>query len=706
MIKELSHVLQDEIEVTYENGDRSVFGKVTFGQWETGSCTENQCCLFSEKLLPELNVMLRLQVTYTVQGSIVTKKVTCYQNNILNLYISLSQRIRHPETERIWSFGAVENQDACIYGSWSTQPFPAAGMILKNGDVLGILMDTGIANEWSGWRFRRTADGNAPAVTAYDPVLIEESEKGKEIRLHAGEYYPTYDIPFETAEKNGASVWGRKGYGYLLECNVRRVPCSLTVSAAGERVLNRTFEKCGRQVIRIPPLSQTALLEMGWEEGETEPFRLYEQRNEARPWHSLRQNEEKSYRYFFFLDHFEINLRNLRKYAQIHLAEALGFSGTAAEKILYADFRMLNWQAEPGLGVALCVPSIDYFEMYFRDVFWSVNGVEDKELNETVLKMIANTMDADNWVDNIITPYFGSREKIDNEINYLFIIWNYLNWKRFGLAPDLERTEGIVRLLLDRYDPRRIGRIMINNPQSLMDVMWQKEPSRFAVSQGYYCLTMKTALALGIGCVDAAYVDKTREEYANYYGEDGEGRRYLRTFPGNGLGEGGRDLDILSCLDLEPEFLSLYLFGESLLGKDIVTDTLDRIPVFQGCLMPIIACADGTFFTKERNPFNGGHFWEAGRYANGGSYLRPQYIALAVGKYHGWKQADELMKKRLKMEFEICRDNPVSMEYLHAFGRPEKCSGHKVFAWNVFVNEINRWIRRTVDSGFLAGEDI
>lgn len=165
-------------------------------------------------------------------------------------------------------------------------------------------------------------------------------------------------------------------------------------------------------------------------------------------------------------------------------------------------------------------------------------------------------------------------------------------------------------------------------------------------------------------------------------------------------------MDILSCLDLEPEFLSLYLFDESLLGKEIVTDTLDRIPVFEGCMMPIIACADGTFFTKERNPFNGGHFWEAGCYANGGSYLRSQYIALAAGKYHGWKPADELMKKRLKAEFEICHEHPVSMEYLHTFGHPEKCSGHKVFAWNVFVNEINRWIRRTIDSGFLAGDDI
>lgn len=704
--KRLFNVLRDEIEVIYENGDRSISGRTIFGQWTLKVCGERECCLVSEKLLPDINVVLRLEVTYYVQDMIVTKKVACYQNNISSLYISLSQKIRHPETKSVWSFGAVENKETCIYGGYGAQPFPAAGMILEGGEVLGILMDTGIENEWSRWRLRRTAEGNAQTVTAYDPVLIEESQKGREITLHAGEYYPTSDVPFETAEKNRITAWGRKGYEYLLECSVKRTPCVLSVVMGGRPVLEKTRRERGRWVLNIPILEENSLFEVQWREEALEPLRLYERKTQTRPWHRLQQNREKTYRYFFFVDTFEVNLRNLRKYAQVRLAEALGFSGTTGEKILYADFRMLNWQAEPGIGTPLCVPSIDYFEMYFRDVFWSVNGVEDRELNENVLKMIGDTMDSRGWVDNIITPYFGSREKTDNEINYLYILWSYLNRKRFGIEPDLERIENVTRLLLNRYDPRREGRIRINNPQSLMDVMWQERPSCFAVSQGYYCLTMKTALALGVDCVEEEYVERTRKGYEDYYIEDPDGRKYLHTFPGNGLGEGGEDLGIISCLDLEPEFLSLYLFGESLLGSKAVTDTLNQIPVFEECLMPIIACADGTFFTRERNPFNGGHFWEGGRYANGGSYLRPQYLVLAAGKYHGWEPADALMKKRLKAEFEMCQDDPVSMEYLHTLGDPRKCSGHKVFAWNVFVNQVNRWIRGTVDPGFRAGEDI
>lgn len=702
----LSDAMSDQIEVLYENGDGSIFGQVMFDEWKTESCEEEQCTLTSKKLLPDINVELVLKVCYSIKNQLITKRITCYQNQVSDLRIALSQRIRHKDTLKIWSFGGTENSDRCIYGSFGRQPFPAAGMLLKNGNILGILMDTGIANEWSRWHLRRTADGNAPVVSAYDPMLLEESVRNKEIKINAGQYYPVYAISFEHVEKETATAFGRKGYAYLLECNVLQAPATLTVTAGGRTVSTQTWTECGRQVLELPEFDETAPFELHWKENCIELLRLYERNQCIHPWHHLKQDEEKSYRYFFFVDKFNYTIRNLRKYSQIRLAEALGSEGTAAEKILYADFKMLNWLAEPGLNRPLCVPSIDYFEMYFRDVFWSVNGVEDEWLNTTILKMVEQTMDSRGWVDNIITPYFGSIEKTDNEINYLYVIWNYLNQKRYGRQPDRKRLEKVVYLLIDRYDPGKTGQVKINNPQSLMDVMWQDEPSYFAVSQGYYCLTMKTALAFEISGVDADYVERTRKEYAAYYREDQNGKKYLQTFLENRLGQNGEDLGIISCLDLEPEFLSLYIFGESLLGKQIVLDTLNQMPIFEDCLMPIIAYADGTFFTRECNPFNGGLFWEPGRYANGGSYLRPQYIVMAVGKYHGWEKADLLMEKRLRAEFETCEEYPVSIEYLHTLGDPQKASGHKVFAWNVFVNQINRWIRSIIDPDFQVGEEL
>ena len=459
-------------------------------------------------------------------------------------------------------------------------------------------------------------------------------------------------------------------------------------------------------MLELPVCEENGIWEITWEKGKAACKGLFEKCPEYRPWHRLAQGDTRTYRYFFFVDQFEPSLRNLRKYSQLYLAQALGFSGSAGEKILYADFRMLNWLAEPEGEEPLCVPSIDYFEMYFRDVFWSVHGVEDPDLQLGIFRRIEKTMDARGWVDNIITPYYGSEEKTDNELNYLYVIWSYWNQKQLGVATDLEKVEKVVSLVLNRYDPKREGKIFVNNPQSLMDVMWQEKPCAFAVSQGYFCLTMKIAFALGIAGVDQAYLERVQEGYRSYYRIGSSGKKYLQTFPGNKLGERGEDLEIISCLDLEPEFLSLYLLGESILGEKIVRDTLDQIPVFCDCRMPIVSCIDGSFFTRERNPFNGGLYWEGGCYANGGSYLRPQYIALAVGKYHGWEKADALMKARMRAEFESDPDFPVSHEYLHALGNPQKNSDHKVFAWNVFVNEVNRWIRREIDPEFQVGEEI
>lgn len=699
--------LEQRIEVLYANHDGSVWGREAFDQWALEQECEDGFTLRCSRLLQPVHAEVTLRAEYTVRGHLVEQKITCLQRCAASLYIGLSQELTLPGAAQVWSFDAVKHEDTCIYGSWSRQAFPACGMLMPGGEVFGVLMDTGVANEWSRWHMRRTADGNAPAVTAYDPLLMEALPHQQGIRLRAGQYFPTADIPLEEDGPAGRRALIRRNYAYVFEFNCLQAPCSIQVALGDRPLLTHTVQETGRQILTIPAQDSSGLLSIRWEDDQAmEPLRLFERKTELRPWHLLEEGREKIYRYFFFVDTFPPTLRNLRLRSQLYLAEALGFEGTAAEKILYADFRMLNWQAEPGLRLPLCVPSIDYFEMYFRDIFWSANGVEDEWLNRTLLGMVERTMDSRCWVDNIITPYFGSIEKVDNEINYLYILWSCLNLKRFGHQPDMKKIAGVTALVMDRYDPHRTGQVLTNNPQSLMDVMWQDRPCRFAVSQGYYALTMKAALALGVPGVDRAYVEKAQAEYRRYYRPGKNGRSFLQTFPENGLGENGEDLDIISCLDLEPEFLSLYIFGESLLGKEIVLDTLEQIPVYHDCLMPIMAMTDGQFFTRERNPFNGGLYWEGGRYANGGSYLRPQYIVLAAGKYHGWEKADRLMAQRLKAEFETCPDAPVSIEYLHALGDPGKSSPHKVFAWNVFVNQINRWIRTTIDPDFHAGDDI
>ena len=89
--------------------------------------------------------------------------------------------------------------------------------------------------------------------------------------------------------------------------------------------------------------------------------------------------------------------------------------------------------------------------------------------------------------------------------------------------------------------------------------MWQDRPCRFAVSQGYYAVALRAAQSLGVE-IPEAYIQSAEQAYRSYYIDDGDERPYFHTFPDNTLGPDGSPVGILSVVDFEPEFLSLYLF--------------------------------------------------------------------------------------------------------------------------------------------------
>jgi hypothetical protein len=241
------------------------------------------------------------------------------------------------------------------------------------------------------------------------------------------------------------------------------------------------------------------------------------------------------------------------------------------------------------------------------------------------------------------------------------------------------------------FDPDGNGTVLVNNPQCCIDVMWQKRPCRFAVSQGYFAVALRAAKELGDD-VPEELIAAAEAAYRGYATEDGAGPAFIHTFPDNTLGPGGRPVGILSVVDMEPEFLSLYLFDRALLSDAIVCGTLDRYPVVGPGLMPIIVKTDGTYFTKESNPFGGDSFWKPGTYANGGSWLRQQCIALAVGHRHGWPRAEQLLRERLEAELAFDPDQPLSREYLACTGDPADSAPHRVFGWNVFVLAVLAWL--------------
>lgn len=707
-----------EFTLLVESGDR--VDREVLPAWKAAAARAEPGRLVLEGAtrLERFTTDLHVSVTYeAVDRRVVKKTIRLLQHNIPRLFVMLSDRLQPAGMPaRYWSFDHADHPGGPAYGVLAPDVFPAAGFVLPDGTVVGMLTDSGWENGWSRFGWRRSHLGNLPSPLLSDPALLrtatpEERGAGRHgVTVTFGESYPLHRIALDREDlaRGEFAFTGRRGHAYTAVLEARGAS-SRTLALAGPD--GRPRETLGDDhegqpsippsadwslfTFRTRPLETTGThtlrLDGPGGSGVVRGLRLFEQPDEPSPWHELRQGRELRWTTFVFADRVPATPRGLRLASQAALAEGLGFAGSDVEKVLFADARMLQWRTEPGLDEPIVVPSIYYFEMYFRDAFWILNGLDDRFLNEAVLGRIGSTMSPDGNIGNIVTVYHGSIEYTHNELAYLYLVWSFLNRRRFGSPPDLDRARKVCAFVRRTFDPDGDGVIRVNNPQCCIDVMWQQRPCRFAVSQGYFAVALRAARELGAD-VPEAQVAAAEEAYRGYAADDGAGPAFIHTFPDNTLGPGGRPVGIMSVVDLEPEFLSLYLFDRPLLPDALVRGTLDRYPVIGPGLMPLIVKTDGTYFTEASNPFGGRSFWKPGTYANGGSWLRQQCIALAVGFRHEWPRAGQLLRERLEAELSFDHDQPLSREYLACTGDPADSAPHRVFGWNVFVLAVLAWL--------------
>ncbi|MDP4085322.1 MAG: hypothetical protein Q8934_12010 [Bacillota bacterium] len=704
-----------ELNLLIENGDRA--DRMEISSWKATEAIEKdgRLILKGKSRLSLFTSDLDLEVSYEqITEQVLKKQIRIYQNDIPRLYLSLRNSLEPVSAPKsYWSFDHTDHLGGPAYGILADDVFPAAGFIDNNGLMVGLLTDSGWKNKWSRHAWRRTGRGNTTAIQMADPALLRtatqlERNTGKHhVTLTLGELYGNARIPLDYQKENGNRYrfLGRQGYRYTValeyQGNVNGESihvCDVNGTSIHSIFYNDEYSKDSNEwvsfVDRTNELPYDGFYSFHIQESskiQTRNIQIYESAPQPVPWHELRQGEELVYTIMIFAEECEATSRNIKLKSQMNLSDGLGFKGSEIEKILYADSKMLTWITEPGLNEPMVVPSTFYFEMYFRDVFWILNGTHDAYLNENILRRIGETMNGEGAIDNIITAYHGSIEHTDNELPYLYLIWSFLNKKRFGSKPDLKKVQQITQLIQNKFDPDGDGVIKTNNPQSAMDVMWQNRPCRFASSQGYYAVALMAAKELGMEIAEE-YVQAAIDAYRDYYDEYGTDGKFLHTFPDNTLGENGTSIGMVCNLDLEPEFLSLYVFDRSMLDRQIVIDTLEKYPISPEGLMPNLCRTDGKAFTKEVNPFSGGLYWKPGIYANGGSWLREQYIVLAVGKYHGWAKADELMQKRVDAELNFDSKNPLSREYLSLTEDPDDSAVHRVFGWNIILLAIHEWL--------------
>ena len=230
------------------------------------------------------------------------------------------------------------------------------------------------------------------------------------------------------------------------------------------------------------------------------------------PYHPLKIGQTHHKNTFIFAEPGS-DIRSLRLASQTRLAEGLGFSGTDAQKVLYADMQMLCWITDERDLTPLNVPSINYApDMYNRDSFWSVAGVDDSHLSGALFDRWGNTQTAQGSIGTIVTPSMGSKEVKDNEATCEWLWWALINRNKYGINPPLEKIAAAFEYCVEAFDGARTGICHSHFVIGQNDVAtYPDEPtSDLAVNQG--CVGSHSACRQRTGPAQRRRVDRSRPE--------------------------------------------------------------------------------------------------------------------------------------------------------------------------------------------------
>jgi hypothetical protein len=432
--------------------------------------------------------------------------------------------------------------------------------------------------------------------------------------------------------------------------------------------------------------------------------------------------------FIFVDDKLKNTMHDLRLASQIYLAEGLGFKGGQTEKVFYATLMSLMWITEPFDFQPHAVPSIYYApDMYNRDSAYSLWACYNRELNEKIFLRWGDSQGPDGAISTIITPQMGAIEKKSNEATPEWLMWAMLNKRRYNTTLPMERIVKAAQYCMDTFDPDRDGICRAKFVMGMNDIVdypeWTEE---LAINQGVWAVTLRVIKELNIPqiseTISEQYIEKAEQAYRSYYNPDKK------------LFCPKHSIDDVICLDtFHPEYMSLWLFGRKILTDEMVVNTLEKTPMFwpredapfaeegkKGVIAPITiwlkkdAPNGWSYFTDKYYPVMNIEFGKTyadhacdGMYYNGGSWFRPEILAYAAGKMHGWKKADARIANRLWAEINLCENFPTSQEYLATTEiNKDKCY-HRVFCWNVFALQALEMIgQRTpqMDPDYTAGK--
>ncbi|REE78654.1 hypothetical protein A8990_12551 [Paenibacillus taihuensis] len=471
------------------------------------------------------------------------------------------------------------------------------------------------------------------------------------------------------ADKTSYFEWGYE-YGAFRD--------NIPATAAGETgVFTKRFFGA-----RFKQMSQSLLLKVVHDvnaRGELDfvvrELRIRKYEGNARQFHVVRPDEPASLRLFLFGSEGGTH-RDRQIASQVKLAEGLGFEGTEHEKIMYADNQMQIWIAQHDDFRAHLVPNMNYHpDMYLRDAFWHASAIDNREVSEQCWQRYAESQKDDGQLYTLIIPYFHPGSPDDNESTLFFLMWAWLNQKKYGTAVNDEVIKRTFGNIIANHSPMRDGRYL-SRTAGWLDTIWHADKKVRAINQGHYAVALQCARDLGMD-VEEREIELAKDAYRELY--DAE----------KGYVQWSADEGYISPSVLLGEFLNQWLFGEPILSAEAVIGTVERLPVIiRG--VPCISDENGQFFTNENKPWEGKFSWRDGVYHNGGSWFLYEYLAYAAAARHGWDKGEDRMRWRVEMEFG--RENePYSHEFIPLSEHEDDWwPSAGVFAWNTFMVVANR----------------
>jgi hypothetical protein len=424
------------------------------------------------------------------------------------------------------------------------------------------------------------------------------------------------------------------------------------------------------------------------------------------PYHRLEMGQVEERTMFVFADEsIPDTIRGHRLASQLYVAEGLGLKGAETEKVVYADLMMLCWIAGPESFRPILAPSVWYSaagEMYLRDSFFALNGIHNRELNESVLGLWGENQGVDGSINTLLEPNLANVERKSNDSTPLWLMWAFLNRQRFGTKLPMDKLRKAAEYCLQTYDAKGDAVCRAQFVMGQLDVIRYPEgTSVICENQGMLAVTLRVIKELEIPGVSETltgeHMGRADALYRSYYDS---ARRFMRP---------ARDItDAIGFAEIFPEYLSLWLLKRKILTDEMIVNHLNRIPVMMarkdcphpeigGTVRPIlIGLPEGgkgwSYFDRNWHPMVSDSFALGyanhsmdGIYYNGGSWMRIEICGYVTGKLHGWSGARKAIENRMWAELNIAPDFPTSQEYL-ATDRSHPFFGyHRVFGWNSFT---------------------